>query len=72
VALPRKQVISIGKIEIDDRLFYRVISKSVSQRSAGKRIGGYLSSILSGEVIMANGEPTGILPGRLLRGTRGI
>jgi hypothetical protein len=33
VALPRKQVISIGKIEIDDRLFYRVISKSVSQHA---------------------------------------
>ena len=31
VALPRKQVISIGKIEIQDRLFYMVIRKSVSQ-----------------------------------------
>jgi hypothetical protein len=33
VALPRKQVISIGKIEIQDRLFYMVIRKSVSQHA---------------------------------------
>ena len=31
---------------------------------------GYLATIVSGQMIMANGEPTGVLPGRLLRGAR--
>jgi hypothetical protein len=33
VALPRKQVISIGKIETHDRLFCMVIRKRVSQHA---------------------------------------
>jgi hypothetical protein len=33
VALPRKQVISIGKVDIHDRLLYMVIRKSVSQHA---------------------------------------
>ncbi|KAA1194307.1 amidohydrolase family protein [Pseudohalioglobus sediminis] len=31
---------------------------------------GYLATIVSGEVIMENGEPTGAVPGELIRGTR--
>jgi len=35
-----------------------------------QRAHGYLATIVSGQMIMANGEPTGVLPGRLLRGAR--
>jgi N-acyl-D-aspartate/D-glutamate deacylase len=32
---------------------------------------GYVATIVSGEVIIANGEPTGVLPGKLIRGPQG-
>jgi len=35
-----------------------------------QRSRGYLANIVSGEVVYRDGEPTGRLPGRLLRGTR--
>jgi N-acyl-D-aspartate/D-glutamate deacylase len=35
-----------------------------------QRADGYRSTIKSGEVIFENGEPTGILPGKLLRGSQ--
>jgi N-acyl-D-aspartate/D-glutamate deacylase len=35
-----------------------------------QRATGYTATIVSGEVIMRDGEPTGALPGRLLRGAR--
>jgi N-acyl-D-aspartate/D-glutamate deacylase len=33
---------------------------------------GYLATVVSGEVVFENGEPTGALPGRLIRGARGV
>ena len=35
-----------------------------------QRAEGYRATIVSGEVIYEDGEPTGALPGRLLRGSR--
>jgi N-acyl-D-aspartate/D-glutamate deacylase len=35
-----------------------------------QRADGYRSTIKSGEVIFENGEPTGVLPGKLLRGSQ--
>jgi N-acyl-D-aspartate/D-glutamate deacylase len=35
-----------------------------------QRATGYTATIVSGEVVMRDGEPTGALPGRLLRGAR--
>ena len=32
---------------------------------------GYLATFVSGQAIMENGQPTGTLPGRLLRGPQG-
>jgi N-acyl-D-aspartate/D-glutamate deacylase len=32
---------------------------------------GYVATVVSGEVVMENGQPTGALPGKLLRGGRG-
>jgi N-acyl-D-aspartate/D-glutamate deacylase len=34
-----------------------------------QRASGYRYTIVSGEVTMENDEPTGALPGRLIRGT---
>jgi N-acyl-D-aspartate/D-glutamate deacylase len=35
-----------------------------------QRARGYVATMCSGEVIMSDGEPTGALPGQLLRGAR--
>jgi N-acyl-D-aspartate/D-glutamate deacylase len=36
-----------------------------------QRASGYRATVVSGEVTFVGGEPTGALPGRLVRGTRG-
>jgi N-acyl-D-aspartate/D-glutamate deacylase len=36
-----------------------------------QRADGYLETIKDGQVTFENGEPTGALPGRLLRGPQG-
>jgi len=42
--------------------------------AGGKRLmqqaGGYIATIVSGEIIRRNGEATGKLPGRLVRGAQ--
>ena len=52
------------------RLRRRVLSvaggKRLSQKSKG-----YVATVVSGAVTQRNGEPTGALPGRLVRGVRG-
>jgi len=35
-----------------------------------QRVDGYVATIVSGEVTYRDGEPTGALPGRLVRGRR--
>jgi N-acyl-D-aspartate/D-glutamate deacylase len=35
-----------------------------------QRADGYVATILSGEVVMRDGEPTGAMPGRVLRGAQ--
>jgi N-acyl-D-amino-acid deacylase len=35
-----------------------------------QRADGYVATIVSGEVVLRNGEPTGALPGRVLRGAQ--
>jgi N-acyl-D-aspartate/D-glutamate deacylase len=35
-----------------------------------QRAGGYAATVVSGSVVMRDGEPTGALPGRLVRGAR--
>jgi N-acyl-D-aspartate/D-glutamate deacylase len=39
-------------------------------RRLNQRASGYTATIVSGQVIAENGEPTGILPGRLVRGAQ--
>jgi N-acyl-D-aspartate/D-glutamate deacylase len=39
-------------------------------RQIGQRATGYEATIVAGEVTYRNGEPTGALPGRLVRGPR--
>ena len=34
----------------------------------GQRARGYRATLVSGEVVLENGEPTGALPGKLVRG----
>jgi N-acyl-D-amino-acid deacylase len=36
-----------------------------------QRASGYVATIASGEVIMEQGQATGVLPGKLVRGARG-
>lgn len=36
-----------------------------------QRAGGYVATVVSGTVVMRDGEPTGALPGRLVRGAQG-
>jgi N-acyl-D-aspartate/D-glutamate deacylase len=35
-----------------------------------QRADGYVATIVSGEVVLRDGEATGALPGRILRGAR--
>jgi N-acyl-D-aspartate/D-glutamate deacylase len=35
-----------------------------------QRARGYLMTLVSGQVVMQDGEPTGALPGRLVRGAQ--
>jgi N-acyl-D-amino-acid deacylase len=37
-------------------------------RRLTQRAEGYLSTFVTGQTIMENGEPTGLMPGQLLRG----
>ena len=35
-----------------------------------QRADGYRATVVAGDVVMRDGEPTGALPGRLVRGAR--
>jgi N-acyl-D-aspartate/D-glutamate deacylase len=36
-----------------------------------QRADGYAATVVSGTIVMRDGEPTGALPGRLVRGAQG-
>ena len=49
----------------DGRVFRR---ERMAERRLVQRATGYRATVKSGEIIFEDGEPTGALPGRLLRG----
>ena len=57
--------LGVGPAGDDPATCLRVASASCSAPT------GYRATLVAGEVIMRDGEPTGALPGRLVRGERG-
>lgn len=64
----------VNILDIDNMLLYRPQVKA-DLPAGGKRLTqkstGYVATIVSGEITYRGGEPTGALPGRLVRGVRG-
>lgn len=63
----------VNILDIDNMLLYRPQVKA-DLPAGGKRLTqkskGYVATIVSGEITYRGGEPTGALPGRLVRGVR--
>ena len=80
VAVSGGRIAAVGKIaasgagEIDAR--GRLVTLAYDLPAGGKRrlqrARGYEATVVSGAVVYRNGEPTGALPGRLVRGAQRV
>ncbi|MGF7150139.1 N-acyl-D-aspartate/D-glutamate deacylase [Sphingomonas zeicaulis] len=65
----------INVLDLENMLLYRPQVKA-DLPAGGKRLSqrskGYVATIVSGKITYRNGEATGELPGRLVRGVRGV